>query len=388
MYNFNRRGALCTRVTRLSLLNNLYNFNRRGALCTRVTRLSLLNNLYNFNRRGTLCTRVTRLSLLNNLYNFNRRGAMCTRVTRLSLLNNLYNFNRRGAMCTRFSRLSILNIFYKPNRLGAMSGFNSLGKDLLDLLPVLVWLNRWVYEGVTSAGSTFDVSTSAVSKIHPLMRVHVPLPLTINCMWLLKNIYFPWITREQVWKPKMKPQDVVSESNVLHRDDNTDPSGLNKVADNSPSTLIRVTQLPQNVLRDDDIVEVSPARNILASSLHLSHLAEDNVRGATGLQAVDHDVQGAAELQAADHGVRGEAELQAADHDVRGAAKFQAAADHDEVPAILVQSPTSDEATFPHPGASGRGGKQRKGGQMNMTDNGRTEMGLYYNKFGINLQLE
>ena len=212
------------------------------------------------------------------------------------------------------------------DRLGAVSGFDILGADLLDLLPVLVWLNRWVHESVSSAGSILDVSTSSISKTHSLMRVHVPLPLVVNSMWLLKNVYCPWTTKSQpAKKQESNLQDVTLRYGLVLHDDS--------VAHTSSSHAGNQQHLA---------TEVPSSHDVITTSLHLSHLTDNS--GPVS----------------------------------EGAPEQENAGTPDEVPSIVVQSPTSDETTFTlgRVMAGGRRNKQKNKSLGNHNDSADSETGL------------
>ena len=83
-------------------------------------------------------------------------------------------------------------------RLGSLPGVRTLGSEILELLPSLTWLSRWSMEGSSLPSSNFDVSAPGAKESHPVMRVHVPLVLLVNGLWLLQNVYWPWVSDTEV----------------------------------------------------------------------------------------------------------------------------------------------------------------------------------------------
>ena len=83
-------------------------------------------------------------------------------------------------------------------KLGSLPGLQTLGNQILDFLPSLTWLSRWTLEGSSLPSSNFNHSTRGAKVSLPVMRVCVPLPLLVNGLWLLQNVYWPWISNAEV----------------------------------------------------------------------------------------------------------------------------------------------------------------------------------------------
>ena len=83
-------------------------------------------------------------------------------------------------------------------KLGSLPGIQTLGSLILDLLPSLTWLSRWTLEGSSLPSSNFNLSAGGPKESLPVMRVHVPLPLLVNGLWLLQNVYWPWVSNAEV----------------------------------------------------------------------------------------------------------------------------------------------------------------------------------------------
>ena len=127
--------------------------------------------------------------------------------------------------------------------LDSLPGIRTLGSLMLELLPSLTWLSRWSLEGSSLPSSNFDRSTSGANESHPVMRVHVPLPLLINGLWLLQNVYWPWLSDREVLvdikvvRPKIIPQkkitDVATDRSPVLKDATSPLKGLRKVLSDS-----------------------------------------------------------------------------------------------------------------------------------------------------------
>ena len=83
-------------------------------------------------------------------------------------------------------------------KLGSLPGVETLRTQLLDLLPSLTWLSRWTSEGSSLPSSNFDLAGRGSEESLPVMRIHVPLPLLVNGLWLLQNVYWPWVSNAEV----------------------------------------------------------------------------------------------------------------------------------------------------------------------------------------------
>ena len=126
-------------------------------------------------------------------------------------------------------------------RLGSLPGIRTLGSQLLEVLPCLMWLSRWSMEGSSLPSSNFDLSIPSASDSLPVMRIHVPLPLLVNGLWLLQNVYWPWVSDTEVQvdikvirqeiSPQRKITNGVTEPGV--KDAATPPKGLRKVLSDS-----------------------------------------------------------------------------------------------------------------------------------------------------------
>lgn len=127
--------------------------------------------------------------------------------------------------------------------LDSLPGIRTLGSLILEFLPSLTWLSRWSLEGSFLPSSNFDVSISGANASNPVMRVHVPLPLLVNGLWLLQNVYWPWVSGTEVLvdikvvRPKVSPQknatDVATERSPVLKDGHTSPKSLRKVLSDS-----------------------------------------------------------------------------------------------------------------------------------------------------------
>ena len=127
--------------------------------------------------------------------------------------------------------------------LDSLPGIRTLGSLILELLPSLTWLSRWSLEGSSVPSSNFDLGIPGAKDSHPVMRVHVPLPLLINGLWLLQNVYWPWVSDTEVLvdikvvRQKISPQkkitDVATEHSPVLKDATTPPKGLRKVLSDS-----------------------------------------------------------------------------------------------------------------------------------------------------------
>ena len=127
--------------------------------------------------------------------------------------------------------------------LDSLPGIRTLGSLMLELLPSLTWLSRWSLEGSSLPSSNFELSIPGANESHPVMRVHVPLPLLVNGLWLLQNVYWPWVSETEVLvdikviRPKISPQkkitDVATERSPVLNDATTLPKGLRKVLSDS-----------------------------------------------------------------------------------------------------------------------------------------------------------
>ncbi|XP_068726687.1 uncharacterized protein [Montipora capricornis] len=83
-------------------------------------------------------------------------------------------------------------------KLDSLPGIKTLGSFILDLLPSLTWLSKWALQGSSLPFINFDISSRGSKKSLPVMRVHVPLPLLVNGLWLLQNVYWPWVSNAEV----------------------------------------------------------------------------------------------------------------------------------------------------------------------------------------------
>lgn len=127
--------------------------------------------------------------------------------------------------------------------LDSLPGIRTLGSLMLELLPSLTWLSRWSLEGSSLPSSNFDLSIPGANESHPVMRVHVPLPLLVNGLWLLRNVYWPWVSDtevvvdikviRQMISPQKKITDVATEHSPVLKDAATPPKGLRKVLSDS-----------------------------------------------------------------------------------------------------------------------------------------------------------
>ena len=84
------------------------------------------------------------------------------------------------------------------SRMGIMPGVQNLGSSMMNLLPVLSWLSRWSVEGSSLPSSNFTSVSLSVADRQPTMRVRVSLPLLVNGLWLLQNVYWPWVSNKEV----------------------------------------------------------------------------------------------------------------------------------------------------------------------------------------------
>ena len=84
------------------------------------------------------------------------------------------------------------------SKLDSLPGIQSLGDFILDLLPTLTWLSRWALQGSSLPSSNFGLSSRGSKQSLPVMRVHVPFPLLVNGLWLLQNVYRPWVSNAEV----------------------------------------------------------------------------------------------------------------------------------------------------------------------------------------------
>ena len=141
---------------------------------------------------------------------------------------------------TEIKRSSSLN---DVANLGPLPGIRTLGSQLLELLPSLTWLSRWSMEGSSLPSSNFSLSAPGGNESHPVMRVNVSLPLLVNSLWCLQNVYWPWVSNTEVVvdikviRPKISPQKQLT-SDVNERppgltDPATPPKGLRKVLSDS-----------------------------------------------------------------------------------------------------------------------------------------------------------
>ena len=127
--------------------------------------------------------------------------------------------------------------------LDSLPGIRTLGNLMLELLPSLTWLSRWSLEGSSLPSSNFDRSPPGANESHPVMRVHVSLPLLINGLWLLQNVYWLWVSDREVLvdikviRPKIIPQkkmiDVATDQSPVLKDATTPLKGLRKVLSDS-----------------------------------------------------------------------------------------------------------------------------------------------------------
>jgi len=127
--------------------------------------------------------------------------------------------------------------------LDSLPGIRTLGSLMLELLPSLTWLSRWSLEGSSLPSSNFERSVPGANESHPVMRVHVPLPLLVNGLWLLQNVYWPWVSETEVLvdikviRPKISPRkkitEVATERSPVSKDADTPPKGLRKVLSDS-----------------------------------------------------------------------------------------------------------------------------------------------------------
>ncbi|XP_078354068.1 uncharacterized protein LOC144638717 isoform X1 [Oculina patagonica] len=128
-------------------------------------------------------------------------------------------------------------------KLGSLPGVRTLGSQLLEILPSLTWLSKWSMEGSSVPSSKFDLSIPGASDSHPVMRIHVPLPLLVNGLWLLQNIYWPWVSDTEVQvdikvirqeiSPQRKITDGMTKRSPGVQDVATPPKGLRKVLSDS-----------------------------------------------------------------------------------------------------------------------------------------------------------
>lgn len=127
-------------------------------------------------------------------------------------------------------------------KLGSLPGIQTLGSLILDLLPSLTWLSRWTLEGSSLPSSNFDLSAGGSKESLPVMRVHVPLPLLVNGLWLLQNVYWPWVSNAEVVvdikvirraSPPKQLHDTATEHSPSLEGAATPPKGLRKVLSDS-----------------------------------------------------------------------------------------------------------------------------------------------------------
>ena len=127
-------------------------------------------------------------------------------------------------------------------KLGSLPGIQTLGCLILDLLPSLTWLSRWTLEGSSLPSSNFDLSAGGSKESLPVMRVHVPLPLLVNGLWLLQNLYWPWVSNAEVVvdikvirraSPPKQLHDTATEHSPSLQGAATPPKGLRKVLSDS-----------------------------------------------------------------------------------------------------------------------------------------------------------
>ena len=127
-------------------------------------------------------------------------------------------------------------------KLGSLPDLKTLGSQILDFLPSLTYLSRWTLEGSSFPLGSYDSGTRATRESLPVMRVHVPLPLLVNGLWLLQNVYWLWVSNREV----LKDIPVIRQTPPLRRlpksakdryarviDTSTPPKGLRKVLSDS-----------------------------------------------------------------------------------------------------------------------------------------------------------
>lgn len=141
---------------------------------------------------------------------------------------------------TEIKRSSSLN---DVASLGFLPGIRTLGSQLLELLPSLTWLSRWTMEGSSLPSSNFNHSAPGGTESLPVMRVNVSLPLLVNSLWCLQNVYWPWMLDTKVMvdikvkRPKISPQKQpirdVRERSPVSTDAATPPRPLRKVLSDS-----------------------------------------------------------------------------------------------------------------------------------------------------------
>lgn len=144
-------------------------------------------------------------------------------------------------------------------KLGSLPGLKTLGGQILDFLPSLTYLGRWTLEGSSLSLGSYDSGARAARESFPVMRVHVPLPLLVNGLWLLQNVYWPWVSNAEV----------LVDIQVIRQ---TPPPGrLPKSAKDRYASVIDASTLPKGlrkVLSDSNIqasVKKSPKRHSFSS---------------------------------------------------------------------------------------------------------------------------
>lgn len=127
-------------------------------------------------------------------------------------------------------------------KLGFLPGLKTLGSQILDFLPSLTYLSRWTLEGSSLPLGSYDSVARATRESLPVMRVYVPLPLLVNSLWLLQNVYWPWVSNAEVLvdiqvirqtpPPRRLPKRAKDRyASVI--DASTPPKGLRKVLSDS-----------------------------------------------------------------------------------------------------------------------------------------------------------
>ena len=167
------------------------------------------------------------------------------------------------------------------NKVGGTSGMQSLGKQILDFLPRLVWLSRW---STQSSSSHSRLSFVGAGEGLSAMRVSVPLPLLVNCLWLLRNVYLAWACNTEV-----NVDITVQRGDLLHSVTDGSPAAKEETLKKDYSTLAK----PKRSLGQFECLSKSLSESNIPEIVVLSPTTdEEGLFGVLGMEKGNNNKKG------------------------------------------------------------------------------------------------
>lgn len=234
-------------------------------------------------------------------------------------------------------------------KLGSLPGIQTLGSELLDLLPSLTWLGRWTMEGSSVPSSNFDLSTRGTKESLPVMRVQVPLPLLVNGLWLLKNVYWPWVSDAEVvvnikvirqTPPPRQLPDTAKERSPSVKDASAPPKGLRKVLSDSNIQSSASRSMKRNSISSERL------RYRLEADYHHRSTPQMFEKPQSEASSPAHGATGSSSLKPVQVQQEPIQFARPVRKDLRAAQKLDRipkSNSEPNIPNIVVQSPTTDE---------------------------------------------